>query len=263
MARLWDLRTFKRAAFSSSFKSLQYTTATCRYHSKNLRIQRWGGSSLSSTSEALPIFNLDQLGIHPKALSSARLDSQTLRKVRPWRKCHEPFIFLLDEAIRNGPLKKNTEKRGNSGEPSRDRNEKDDNKRSRTGNAFATTANPVRREYTDALFFMPRFAPTIRNLLMNKEKLLELAKIPLTRIARRCSSKSFQKKLGDPEIILTLPELTPTRMTLELADQSITHPKGLAEDVYVKVGKFHFPTDFVVVDFEADPRVPLILRRSY
>ncbi|GJR53621.1 reverse transcriptase domain-containing protein, partial [Tanacetum coccineum] len=62
---------------------------------------------------------------------------------------------------------------------------------------------------------------------------------------------------------LSLPDLTPTRMTLELADRSITHPKGLAEDVYVKVGKFHFPTDFVVVDFEADPRVPLILGRSF
>ncbi|GJS20753.1 reverse transcriptase domain-containing protein [Tanacetum coccineum] len=62
---------------------------------------------------------------------------------------------------------------------------------------------------------------------------------------------------------LSLPELTRTRMTLELADRSITHPKGLAEDVYVKVGKFHFPTDFVVVDFEADPRVPLILGRSF
>ncbi|GKA90108.1 reverse transcriptase domain-containing protein [Tanacetum coccineum] len=67
---------------------------------------------------------------------------------------------------------------------------------------------------------------------------------------------SFCKKLS-------LPELTPTRMTLKLADRSITHPKGLAEDVYVKVGKFHFPTDFVVVDFEADPRVPLILGRSF
>ncbi|GKB18568.1 reverse transcriptase domain-containing protein [Tanacetum coccineum] len=53
---------------------------------------------------------------------------------------------------------------------------------------------------------------------------------------------------------LSLPELTPTRMTLELVDRSITHPKGLTEDVFVKVGKFHFPTDFVVVDFEADPR---------
>ncbi|GJU98416.1 reverse transcriptase domain-containing protein [Tanacetum coccineum] len=58
---------------------------------------------------------------------------------------------------------------------------------------------------------------------------------------------------------LSLPELTPTRMTLELADRSITYPKGLAEDVFVKVRKFHFPTDFVVVDFEADPRVPLYL----
>ncbi|GJR43510.1 reverse transcriptase domain-containing protein [Tanacetum coccineum] len=52
-------------------------------------------------------------------------------------------------------------------------------------------------------------------------------------------------------------------MTLELADRLITYPKGLAEDAFVKVGKFHFPTDFVVVDFEADPRVPLILGRSF
>nr|GEV70167.1 reverse transcriptase domain-containing protein [Tanacetum cinerariifolium] len=62
---------------------------------------------------------------------------------------------------------------------------------------------------------------------------------------------------------LSLPELTPTQMTLELADRSITHPKGVAEDVFVKVGKFHFSTNFVVVDFEADPRVLLILGRSF
>ncbi|GKB44290.1 reverse transcriptase domain-containing protein [Tanacetum coccineum] len=99
--------------------------------------------------------------------------------------------------------------------------------------------------FADALFLMPRFAPTIRNLLMNKEKLLELAKIPLN---ENCSAMLLKK-------LLSLPELTLTRITLELADQSITLPKGLAEDVYVKVGKFHFPTDFVVVDFEADPRV--------
>ncbi|GJR84666.1 reverse transcriptase domain-containing protein [Tanacetum coccineum] len=61
---------------------------------------------------------------------------------------------------------------------------------------------------------------------------------------------------------LSLPDLTPTRMTLELADRSITRPKGVAEDIFVKVGNFHFPTDFVV-DFEADPRVPLILGRSF
>nr|GEW43608.1 DNA-directed DNA polymerase [Tanacetum cinerariifolium] len=62
---------------------------------------------------------------------------------------------------------------------------------------------------------------------------------------------------------LSLPKLTPTWMTLELADRSITRPKGVGEDVYVKVGKFYFPTDFVVVEFEADPRVPLILGRSF
>ncbi|GJS18142.1 reverse transcriptase domain-containing protein [Tanacetum coccineum] len=149
--------------------------------------------------------------------------------------------------------------------------------------------------FADALFLMPRFAPTIRNLLMNKEKLLELAKIPLNENCSAMLLKKLPKNLGDPGKFLipcnfpgmdvchaladlgasinlmplsfwkklSLPELTPTRMTLELADRSITHPKGLAEDVYVKVGKFHFPTDFVVVDFEADPRVPLILGRSF
>nr|GEZ89142.1 reverse transcriptase domain-containing protein [Tanacetum cinerariifolium] len=45
--------------------------------------------------------------------------------------------------------------------------------------------------------------------------------------------------------------------------QSITCPKGVAEDVFVKVGKFHFLTDFVMVDFEANLRVPLILGRSF
>nr|GEV93813.1 reverse transcriptase domain-containing protein [Tanacetum cinerariifolium] len=62
---------------------------------------------------------------------------------------------------------------------------------------------------------------------------------------------------------LSLPELTPTCMTLELVDRSISRPVGVAEDVYVKVGSFHFLADFVVVDFDADPRVPLILGRSF
>ncbi|GJX06584.1 reverse transcriptase domain-containing protein [Tanacetum coccineum] len=149
--------------------------------------------------------------------------------------------------------------------------------------------------FADALLLMPRFAPTIKSLLMNKEKLLELAKIPLNENCSAMLLKKLPEKLGDPgkflipcnfpgiEVChaladlgasinlmplsiwkkLSLPELTPTRMTLELADRSITYPKGLAEDVFVKVGKFHFPTDFVVVDFEADPRVPLILGRSF
>nr|GEV95841.1 DNA-directed DNA polymerase [Tanacetum cinerariifolium] len=62
---------------------------------------------------------------------------------------------------------------------------------------------------------------------------------------------------------LSLPDLTPTCMTLELADRSISRPVGVAEDVYVKVGSFHFTADFVIIDFDADPRVPLILERSF
>nr|GEW22101.1 reverse transcriptase domain-containing protein [Tanacetum cinerariifolium] len=62
---------------------------------------------------------------------------------------------------------------------------------------------------------------------------------------------------------LSLPDMTPTFMTLELSDRSISRSVGVAEDVYVKVGSFHFPADFVVVDFDADPRVPLILGRSF
>nr|GEX09983.1 reverse transcriptase domain-containing protein [Tanacetum cinerariifolium] len=62
---------------------------------------------------------------------------------------------------------------------------------------------------------------------------------------------------------LSLPELSPTCMTLELADRLISRPIGVAEDVFVKVGTFHFLANFVVVDFDADPRVPLILERSF
>ncbi|GKD53558.1 reverse transcriptase domain-containing protein [Tanacetum coccineum] len=58
--------------------------------------------------------------------------------------------MLIDEAIRNGSLRKNTQKRGNVREPSRDGNVRDDHKRSRTRRAFASTTNPVRREYTGA-----------------------------------------------------------------------------------------------------------------
>ncbi|GJX44838.1 reverse transcriptase domain-containing protein [Tanacetum coccineum] len=106
--------------------------------------------------------------------------------------------------------------------------------------------------FADALLLMPRFAPTIKSLLMNKEKLLELAKIPLN---ENCSAMLLKKLPKSMEIS--------RKKRKKLADRSITYPKGLAEDVFVKVGKFHFPTDFVVVNFEADPRVPLILGRSF
>nr|GEU91672.1 reverse transcriptase domain-containing protein [Tanacetum cinerariifolium] len=95
--------------------------------------------------------------------------------------------------------------------------------------------------FADALLLMPKFASTIKTELGASINLMPL---------------SIWKKLS-------LPEVTPIWMTPELANRSITRPKGVVEDVFVKVGKFHFLTDFVVVDFEADPWVPLILGRSF
>nr|GEY53198.1 hypothetical protein [Tanacetum cinerariifolium] len=154
---------------------------------------------------------------------------------------------------------------------------------------------PYPSSFADALLLMPKFASTIKSLLANKDILFDLAKVPLNENCSAMLLKKLLEKLGDPgkflipcdflgmEVChaiadlgakinlmplsiwkkLLLPELTPTRMTFKLEDRSITRPKGVAEEVFIKVGKFHFPTDFVMVDFEADPRVPLILGRSF
>ncbi|GJV79609.1 reverse transcriptase domain-containing protein [Tanacetum coccineum] len=150
--------------------------------------------------------------------------------------------------------------------------------------------------FADALFYMPKFASTFKSLLSNKEKLFELAS---TLLNENCSAmllkKKLPKKLGDPGKFLIprdfskldeclaladlgasinlmplsvwkhllLPKLTMTRMILELADRSTTRPAGIAEDVFVKVGEFYFLANFVVVDYEVDPRVPLILGRPF
>nr|GEW29079.1 hypothetical protein [Tanacetum cinerariifolium] len=103
----------------------------------------------------------------------------------------------------------------------------------------------------------------MENLLENKDKLFELAKIPLNENCSAILLKKLPEKLRDPDKFLIPCDFPGMDMTLELADRSITHRKGVAEDVFVKVGKFNFSTDFVVVDFEADPRVPFILGRSF
>ncbi|GJS06504.1 reverse transcriptase domain-containing protein [Tanacetum coccineum] len=141
--------------------------------------------------------------------------------------------------------------------------------------------------FTDALMLMPKFASTLKTLIRNKEKLSEMARTPLNENCSAVILNKLPKKLGDPGRFLipcefsgintcnaladlgasinlmpysvwknlSLPELTPTCMTLELADRSISEPIGIAEDVYVTVRKFQFPADFVVVDFEPDPRI--------
>nr|GFA18038.1 reverse transcriptase domain-containing protein [Tanacetum cinerariifolium] len=149
--------------------------------------------------------------------------------------------------------------------------------------------------FTDALILMPKFASTLKALIENKEKLSVMARTIMNEHCSVVILNKLPRKLGDPGKFLIpcefsgmdeclaladlgasinlmpfsvweallLPELTPTCMTLELADRSVSKPIGIAKDVPFKVGVFHFPADFVVVDFEPDPRVPLILRRCF
>nr|GEX83252.1 reverse transcriptase domain-containing protein [Tanacetum cinerariifolium] len=132
-------------------------------------------------------------------------------------------------------------------------------------NCQGSTAH-IQPTFVDALLLMPKFASTIKSLLTNKYKLFELVKVPLNENCSAMLLKRLPEKLGDSSKFLIpcdfygidvchaladlgasinlmplsiwkkllLPELTPTRMTLELADRSITRPKGVAEDVFVK-----------------------------
>nr|GEU87365.1 reverse transcriptase domain-containing protein [Tanacetum cinerariifolium] len=149
--------------------------------------------------------------------------------------------------------------------------------------------------FADALVHMPKFEPMSKKLLNNKYKLIELTKTPLNENCSALVLKMFSEKLGDPGRFLIpcdflefdnclaladlgasinlmplsiwkkhrLPTLNDTKMVLELADQTISKPTDVAENVFVKVGKFYFPTDFVVLDFIADSRVLLILGRPF
>ena len=62
---------------------------------------------------------------------------------------------------------------------------------------------------------------------------------------------------------LSLGELTPTAITLQMADRTMAQLEGVLEDVLIKVGKFIFPMDFVVMDMEEDTQVPLLLGRPF
>nr|GEU78059.1 reverse transcriptase domain-containing protein [Tanacetum cinerariifolium] len=127
--------------------------------------------------------------------------------------------------------------------------------------------------FADALILMPKFGPSIKSLLTNKDKLYELARTLLNEHCSAVLLKKLPEKLGDPGKFLIPCDFLGMAECLALADlnasinlmplSSISRPIGVTEDVYVKVGKFHFSADFVVIDFDADPRVPLIIGRSF
>nr|GEX23291.1 hypothetical protein [Tanacetum cinerariifolium] len=79
-------------------------------------------------------------------------------------------------------------------------------------------------------------------------------------------SRLQKEKLREKDDILKklrLPTLSDKKIVLELADRTISKPTGVADNVFVKVGKFYFPANFVILDFVADPCVPLILGRPF
>ncbi|GJW06317.1 reverse transcriptase domain-containing protein [Tanacetum coccineum] len=111
----------------------------------------------------------------------------------------------------------------------------------------------------------------LKSLLSNKEKLIELANTPLNENCSAVIIKKLPEKLGASINLmplsvwkkLGLPELISTQMTLELANRDICTPVGIARDVFVPVRRFTFPADFIIVYYESDPRVPLILGRPF
>nr|GFB32409.1 reverse transcriptase domain-containing protein [Tanacetum cinerariifolium] len=127
--------------------------------------------------------------------------------------------------------------------------------------------------FADALVHMPKFAPMFKKLLNNENKLIELTKTPLNKNCSAVVLKKLPEKLDLGASInlmplsiwkkLKLPTLNDTKMVLELIDRTISKPTGVAENVFVKVGKFYFPADFVVLDFIAYSRVSLILGRPF
>nr|GFB26721.1 reverse transcriptase domain-containing protein [Tanacetum cinerariifolium] len=105
--------------------------------------------------------------------------------------------------------------------------------------------------FTDALILMPKFASTLKALIENKEKLSEMARTTMNEHCSAVILNKLPRKLGDPNKFLIPCEFS--------GMDEFSKPIGIAKDIPFKVGVFHFPADFVVVDFEPDPRVPLIL----
>jgi len=149
--------------------------------------------------------------------------------------------------------------------------------------------------FTEALEQMSTYARFTKELLTKKRKIPDQETVELEAGCSAIIQKSLPQKSRDPGSF-TLPitignltvgralldhgasinliplfmlkkigevEVRPTRMTLQLADRSIKHPNGIVENMIVKVDKFLFPVDFVVMDIEKDAEVPLILGRPF
>ncbi|KAI3740492.1 hypothetical protein L2E82_30941 [Cichorium intybus] len=149
--------------------------------------------------------------------------------------------------------------------------------------------------FVEAVAQMPKYAKFLKDLLSNRKKLEEVSNVILNEQCSAAMLNKLPKKLTDPGNFtipcqfgnltlshaladsgasinlmpfsfyskLDLPEPKPTRMAIHLANKSVTYPRGIVEDLLVKVDKFVFPADFVVLDMEEDEQVPIILGRPF
>ena len=149
--------------------------------------------------------------------------------------------------------------------------------------------------FADALEQMPSYVKFMKDILSQERRLADFKTVNLTKECSAILQRKLPRKLKDPGSFtipctignaiferalcdlgasinlmplsifkrLGLGEARPTTVTLQLADRSLKHPRGIIEDVLVKVGKFIFPADFIVLDMEEDKEIPIILGRPF
>ena len=149
--------------------------------------------------------------------------------------------------------------------------------------------------FADALEQMPSYVKFMKDILSQKRRLADFETVNLTEECSAILQRKLPQKLKDPGSFtipctignaiferalcdlgasinlmplsifkrLGLGEACPTTVTLQLADGSLKHPRGIIEDVLVKVDKFIFPADFIVLDMEEDKEIPIILGRPF
>ena len=149
--------------------------------------------------------------------------------------------------------------------------------------------------FTEVVTQMPLYAKFLKDMLSKKRKIVEEGIVNLTATCSAVVKKELPEKMKDPGSFtipciiggveiqkalcdsgasinlmplsiakqLSLGELIPTSITLQMADRSMVKPEGVLEDVLVTVGKFVFPVDFIILDMEEDSQVPLLLGRPF
>ena len=149
--------------------------------------------------------------------------------------------------------------------------------------------------FTEVVTQMPLYAGFLKEILSKKRRIAEEGVVNRTATCSAVIKKNLPEKMKDPGSFtipctieevefqkalcdsgtsinlmplsvarkLSLGELTPTTVTLQMADRTMAKPEGVIEDVLVKVGKFIFPIDFIILDIEEDSQVPLLLGRPF